>query len=238
LYFFTSFFPLFSHNINLNSYYFHSAYHILHFRFLSLSHTNPSWDCSCHLSLVTLVTVTTQSQLGLLLSLITLVTVTYQSQLGLLLSLVTLSLSLPNPSWDWSVTCHPSHCHYPISAGIALVTPVTVTTQSQLGFLCDSISLSCHSHLQLSQIQHTPPLSPLYLVHPKDHLTAHQPFHQFTSNFFHSRHFQHSFNFYYCPIHIQIKMSNRDSFPHRYHIGIMGTMLQIQSYLTNHSSLT
>src|SRR5258707_745649 len=40
--------------------------------------------------------------------------------------------------WDWSVTCHPSHCHYPISAGIALVTPVTVTTQSQLGFLCDS----------------------------------------------------------------------------------------------------
>src|SRR5258707_106862 len=33
------------------------------------------------------------------------VTVTYQSQLGLLLSLV---------------TCHPSHCHYPIPAGIPM----------------------------------------------------------------------------------------------------------------------
>jgi len=50
------------------------------------------------------------------------VTVTKQSQLGLLLSLVTL---------------------------------VTVTYQSQLGLVCDSISLPCHSHLQLSQIQHT-----------------------------------------------------------------------------------
>ncbi len=111
MYFFTSFFPLFSHNINLNSYYFHSAYHILHFRFLSLS----LWDCSCHLSLVTPVTVTTQSQLGLLLS---------------------------------------------------LVTPVTVTTQSQLGFLCDPTSLPCHSHLQLSQISHTTPLTSTSLSSP------------------------------------------------------------------------
>jgi len=63
------------------------------------------------------------------------------------LSLVTCHPShchYPIPAGIASVTHHSSHCHIPIPAGIASVTShsVTVTTQSQLGLLLSLQSLS------------------------------------------------------------------------------------------------